>query len=85
MKKLVKREQDKTKMIEYRQIVEMYYNVVKDLFVKLIDDLSYDYCLSDIDKIVKKFVEDEQKIKAYSNESIDSLKKKYGSRSINYL
>ncbi len=85
MKKLVKREQDKTKMIEYRQIVEMYYNVVKDLFVKLIEDLSFDYPVSDIENIVKKFVADEQKIKGYSNESIDSVKKKYGSRSIHYM
>ena len=85
MKKLLRREKDKTKFIEYRQIIEMYYNVVKDLFNKLIEDLNYDYDYFDINSIVKKFIDDEIKIKEYSNESINSLKKKHGSRAIHLI
>ena len=85
MKKLVRREKDKTKFIEYRQIMEMYYNVVSDLFRKLIDDLEFDYNIYDMQEIVRKFIENEQKIKEHSNESIKSLTKKYGSRAIHLI
>lgn len=35
MRKLISREKDNTKMIEYRHIVEMYYNVATDLINKI--------------------------------------------------
>ena len=85
MKKLVSREKENTKMIEYRQIIEMYYNVVKDLINKLTVDLDNDFDFEQYKKIVYKFVENELNIKDYTNQSIDKLKKKYGSRSIHNL
>lgn len=85
MRKLVSREKDKTKMTEYRQIVEMYYNVARDLINKLIVDLDNDFEFEQYKKIVYKFVEDERNIKDYTNQSINKLKKKYGARSINNL
>lgn len=85
MRKLISREKDNTKMIEYRQIVEMYYNVARDLINKLIVDLDNDFEFEQFQKIVYKFVENEKNIKEYANQSINKIKKKYGSRSINNL
>lgn len=85
MRKLISREKEKTKMIEYRQIVEMYYNIVKDLINKLTVDLDNDFEFEQYRDIVYKFVENEKNIKDYANQSIEKLKKKYGSRSINFL
>jgi hypothetical protein len=89
MKKLITREKDNTKMIEYRQIIEMYYNVTRDLINKLFTDLEYSqysqYNDKDIKKIISKFIDDEIKIKEYTNESIIKLKKKYGARSLHLI
>jgi hypothetical protein len=80
MKKIQKREHDKTKLIEYRHIVEMYYNVFSDLLNKLIQESR----LADknFETISLKFVDDEKRIKEYTNSAIKKLKQKYGSRSI---
>jgi len=85
MRKLISREKDNTKMIEYRHIVEMYYNVATDLINKLIVDLDNDFEFEQYQKIVYKFAENEINIKDYANQSINKIKKKYGSRSINNL
>lgn len=86
MKKLQKRDHDKTKFIEYRFIIEMYYNVSKDLLTKFIDDCSGGYSYSEkYSENAQKFIEEELKIREYSNESIEKLKKKYGSRSIHHI
>lgn len=79
MKKLQKRDHDKTKFIEYRFIIEMYYNVSKDLLSKFIQDCSENHLYS---QNAEKFIDEEVKIRQYSNECIEKLKKKYGSRSI---
>ena len=81
MKKLQKREHDKTKFIEYRFIIEMYYNVSKDLLNKFIEDGRRSTGLN-IFSYSQKFIEEELKVREYSNECIEKLKKKYGSRAI---
>lgn len=91
MKKLEKRESDKTKLVEYRQIIDMFYNVSKDLINRLFEDIdeavsSAETLISekyqriyDLDKI---FFSEIEKIKVYSNKAIEKLKKKYGCRSV---
>jgi hypothetical protein len=84
MKKIQKREHDNTKLIEYRQIVEMYYNVFNDLLNKLVHDKTRTN-VDTFQAMSLKFVDDEKRIKEYTNNEVKKLKKKYGSRSIHEL
>lgn len=66
--KLQRREKDREKKLEYRQILETYCDVVQDLLFVLREDFN-----------VEKFIKEELNIREYTVSAISSLNKKYNS------
>jgi len=66
--KLQRREKDRSKKLEYREILETYCNVAQDLFMQLHNNKDY-----------VSFLRSELSIKIYSKNAIEKLNKKYSS------
>jgi hypothetical protein len=66
--KLQRREKDRAKKLELRQILEMYCNVVQDMFTELFATKDY-----------RKFIDGELQIKEHCNDALTKLNKRYNS------
>lgn len=75
--KLQRKEKDRLKKLEQRDIIEMYCNVVQDLFVAFETDMKNPS--KSREKSIDEFFEAEQQIRKYSGESYSKLNKKYKS------
>ena len=67
--KLQRREKERNKKLEYREVLDMYVNVMQDLFQELESTKNY-----------KKFLEEEKKIRTYTDSNIFSINDKYNSK-----
>jgi len=65
--KLQRREKDRNKKLEYREVLDMYVNVMQDIFYEL--ERSKD-CL--------KFIEEEERIRKYAESGIFGINDKFG-------
>lgn len=66
--KLFRIQKSRNKKLDERDILDMYCNVIQDLFVKLSDDFK-----------VIEFLKNEEQLSKYVHESYKTLNKKYGS------
>jgi hypothetical protein len=64
--KLQRREKERNKKLEYRDVLDMYVNVMQDLFFELQDK-----------KDIKKFIEEEEKVRSYVDDGITFINNKY--------
>ncbi len=67
--KLQRREKDRNKKLEYRDVLDMYVNVMQDLFNELVST-----------KNIVKFFEEENKVRSYVEDGISNINSKYGSK-----
>jgi hypothetical protein len=67
--KLQRREKDRNKKLEYRDVLDMYVNVMQDLFNELVST-----------KNIVKFFDEENKIRSYVEDGISNINSKYGSK-----
>jgi hypothetical protein len=67
--KLQRREKERNKKLEYREVLDMYVNVMQDLFQELESTKNY-----------KKFLEEEKKIRSYTDSNIFTINDKYNSK-----
>lgn len=79
--KLQRREKDRNKKLEYRQIIEMYTAVLEENLIKLVRDIpaTLKDSYSKMSEAYKAFCEEEKRVREYANKSIEKLKKKYSS------
>lgn len=75
--KLQRKEKDRLKKLEQRDIIEMYCNVVQDLFIAFETDMKNP--TKNREKSIDEFFSAEQQIRKYSFESYDKLNRKYKS------
>lgn len=66
--KLQRKEKERTKKLEYREVLEMYVNVIQDLFYELEQTKNYE-----------KFLEEEKKVISYVDRGVNSINQKYNS------
>lgn len=64
--KLQRREKERNKKLEYRDVLDMYVNVMQDLFFELQES-----------KNVTKFLEEEEKVRSYVDDGISFINSKY--------
>ena len=67
--KLQRREKERTKKLEYREVLDMYTNVMQDLFFEL--EQTHNYL---------KFIKEEEKVRSYVDSGISSINQKYDSK-----
>jgi hypothetical protein len=67
--KLIRREKERAKKLEYREVLDMYVNVMQDLFFEL--EQTYDYL---------KFIKEEEKVRSYVDGGIRLINDKYQSK-----
>jgi len=67
--KLQRREKDRAKKLEYRDVLDMYCTVLQDMFYRLFETWN-----------VSEFVEEETRLQEHSNKAITSLNKRYNSK-----
>jgi hypothetical protein len=67
--KLQRREKDKEKKIEYREVLDMYVNIMQDLITELRDTKNF-----------KKFLDEEEKVRKYVDHGIYKINSKYDSK-----
>jgi len=67
--KLQRREKERTKKLEYREVLDMYVNVMQDLF----------YELEQI-KNFEKFIIEEEKVRSYVDKGVSLINQKYNSK-----
>jgi hypothetical protein len=67
-KKLQRREKDREKKLEYRQILETYCDIVQDFLTRL--SLTFE---------LKTFIMEEKNVREYSENAIEKMNKKYNS------
>ena len=67
--KLQRREKERTKKLEYREVLDMYVNVMQDLFYELEQSKNYE-----------KFITQEEKVRSYVDSGIFSINEKYDSK-----
>jgi len=67
--KLQRREKDREKKLEYREVLDMYVNVMQDLIRDLDQTKNY-----------KKFLEEEEKVRTYVDHGIFIINSKYNSK-----
>lgn len=72
-KLLAQREKKELKMKEYKQVMQMYSTVINDLLLQMSRMNS---------KEKKKTIKEIEKLKEYTNEQIDRVKKKYKSKAV---
>jgi hypothetical protein len=75
--KLQRKEKDRLKKLEQRDIIEMYCNVVQDLFLAFETDMRTPS--KNREKSIDEFFTAEKEIRTYSFASYDRLNKKYKS------
>lgn len=66
---IYRRNKDRKKKLEYRDVLDTYCNVMQDLFNRLFENFD-----------VKAFIEAESRVGTFAGESIDRLNKKYKSK-----
>lgn len=64
--KLQRREKDRTKKLEYREVLELYTNVLQDLFTELTETKNH-----------MKLIQEEEKVRKYVEEGIRIINNKY--------
>lgn len=79
--KLQRREKDRNKKLEYRQILEMYTTVLEENLILLTDNIKK---ISALDSY-KLFCEEEKRVREYANKSVEKLKKKYNSTGLSTI
>jgi len=67
--KLQRREKERNKKLEYREVLDMYVNVMQDLFQELEGTKNY-----------KKFLEEEKRVRSYTDNGVISINDKYDSK-----
>ena len=67
--KLQRREKERNKKLEYREVLDMYVNVMQDLFYELQNTEDY-----------VKFLKEEEKVRSYVESGIDLINSKYDSK-----
>lgn len=67
--KLQRREKERTKKLEYREVLDMYVNVMQDLFHNLLETKDFD-----------KFLVEEEKVRSYVNNGVRLINEKYDSK-----
>ena len=67
--RLQRREKERNKKLEYREVLDMYINVMQDLFRELENTKDY-----------KKFLKEELKVKSYIEDGINTINSKYNSK-----
>lgn len=67
--KLQRREKDRRKKLEYRDVLDMYCTVLQDMFYRLFETWN-----------VREFVDEETRLQEHSNKAIVSLNKRYNSK-----
>lgn len=82
-RKLQRREKDRNKKLEYRQVLEMYTTVLNESFHTLVNKFRVGILEKDtICKIYTTFIEEEKKLKEYTNKSIEKIRNKYSSKGL---
>lgn len=67
--KLHRREKERTKKLEYREVLDMYVTIMQDLFYELQQTKNY-----------KKFLVEEEKVRSYVDKGVLSINQKYDSK-----
>lgn len=67
--KLQRREKDRAKKLEYRDVLDMYCTVLQDMFYRLFETWN-----------VSEFVNEETRLHEHSNKAIESLNNRYNSK-----
>lgn len=67
--KLQRREKDRAKKLEYRDVLDMYCTVLQDMFYRLFETWN-----------VREFVDEETRLHEHSNKAIESLNNRYNSK-----
>jgi hypothetical protein len=67
--KLQRREKDRLKKLEYRDILDMYCTVMQDMFYRLLET-----------KNIADFIAEEIKLQSHANKAIEKVNKRYNSK-----
>jgi cellulose biosynthesis protein BcsQ len=67
--KLQRREKERSKKLEYREVLDMYVNVMQDLFYELQQT-----------KNIEKFIVEEENVRSYVDRGVLSINQKYNSK-----